>query len=161
MKIIFLDIDGVLDIFNPAILLQELLESALLRLKRIVDETDAKIVIVSDWRYGHAKYIDRTKSMDRHIPIRDNWKQLVDTFGKYDMMIYDVSPWDDRLKSRSEEIADYLTCHADITHYVILDDCYSDTYESSPELRSRLVFVDANRALQERDVESVLSILAG
>ncbi len=43
MKVIFLDIDGVLDIFELEKLLQELLEPALLRLKRIVAETGAKL----------------------------------------------------------------------------------------------------------------------
>lgn len=161
MKIVFLDIDGVLDIFNPAELLQELLEPALLRLKRIVTETDAKIVVISDWRYGDEKYTYRIKPKNEYIQVCENWKQLVDTFKKYDLVIYDVSPWDDELKTRSDEIMHYLSCHSDITHFVILDDCYSDRYESSPELRSRLVFVDANRALQECDVELALSILAG
>ncbi len=48
----FLDIGSVLDIFDPNTIIQELLESALKRLRRIVKETDAKIVIISNWRYG-------------------------------------------------------------------------------------------------------------
>ncbi len=52
MRIIFLDIGGVLDIFDPNTILQKLLESALKRLRRVVKETDAKIVIISNWRYG-------------------------------------------------------------------------------------------------------------
>ena len=160
MKVIFLDIDGVLDVFDPAAWLQELLGPALMRLKRIVDETDAKVVVVSDWRYGHEKYMDRVKPEERYAQVRDNWKQLVAAFREFEMIIHDVSPWEDGLKTRSDEIAHYLSIHPDITRYVILDDCYSDRYESAPELRSRLVFVDASKALQERDVELALSILA-
>lgn len=43
---------------------------------------------------------------------------------------------------------------------IFSDDFYSDRYESYPELKSSLVFVDANRALQDCDVELALSILA-
>ncbi len=159
MKVIFLDIDGVLDIFEPEKLLQELLEPALLRLKRIVAETGAKIVVISNWRYGNEKYIHRIKPENEYIQECQNWKQLAETFRRFDLAIYDVSPWEDGLKTRSEEIMHYLSSHSDITRFVILDDCYSDRYESYPELKSRLVFVDANRALQERDVELALSIL--
>lgn len=160
MKIIFLDIDGVLDIFNTEELLQELLEPALLRLRRIVTETDAKIVVISNWRYGSEKYTDRIRPESGFVQERENWKQLVEVFKEYDLEIYDVSPWDDMLETRSEEIRQYLNLHTDITHFVILDDCYFDRYEGYNELKSRLVFVDANKALQECDVELALSILA-
>lgn len=160
MKVVFLDIDGVLDIFEPTEQFQKLLEPALLRLKRMIAETEAKIVVISNWRYGHERYTHRIKSENEYLKERRNWEQLVRTFREYDLAIYDVSPWEDGLKTRSEEITCYLNSRSDITSFVILDDCYSDRYESSDELKSRLVFVDANKALQDRDVELALRILA-
>lgn len=66
---------------------------------------------------------------------------------------------EDSLTNRSEEILDYLTRHSEIESYVILDDCFSDDYSQYPELQERLVFVDANQALQDYDVEKAMGIL--
>lgn len=59
MKIIFLDVDGVLDIFNKEQYIQVLRKDAVFRLKRIVDETEAKIVFISNWRYGRIVMLKR------------------------------------------------------------------------------------------------------
>ncbi len=67
MKVIFLDIDGVLnadDDFggrskpNPRIHgILGVSRSKVKRLKRILDETGAKIVLVSSWKYDYHNYI--------------------------------------------------------------------------------------------------------
>ncbi len=72
---------------------------------------------------------------------------------------YDVSPWEDQIETCSDEIMYYLNANSSITNFVILDDCYSDRYDKYDELKSRLVFVDANEALQECDVEKALNTL--
>lgn len=66
---------------------------------------------------------------------------------------------EDSLTNRSEEILDYLKRYSEIESYVILDDCFSDDYSQYPELQERLVFVDANQALQDCDVEKAMGIL--
>lgn len=114
MKVIFLDVDGVLDIFNTEQYMQVLLKDAVQRLKRIVDETDAKIVVASNWRYGCDRYKDRIKDLKRYPQIES---------------------------------------------FVILDDCFSDDYSQYPQLQKKLVFVDANQALQDCDVEKAVGIL--
>lgn len=59
MKIIFLDVDGVLDIFNKEQYIQVLRKDAVFRLKRIVDEKESKIVVISNWRYGRIVMLKR------------------------------------------------------------------------------------------------------
>lgn len=159
MKIIFLDVDGVLDIFNREQNMQDILKSAVLRLKRIVDETEAKIVIISNWRYGCDQYKNRIKDQQNYSQECDNWPQLSKALGEADLEIYDVTPWEDSLSTRSEEIIEYQKRHPDIEHFVILDDCFSDDYSQYEELKQRLVFVNANQALQDRDVERAIRIL--
>lgn len=159
MKVIFLDVDGVLDIFNTEQYIQVLMEDAVLRLKRIVDETKAKIVVISNWRYGSHWYVDRSEEKQRYPQECDNWPSLGKKLNKYGMQIYDVTPWEDALTTRSEEILAYLKRHPDIVSFVILDDCFSDDYSQYPKLQENLVFVDANQALQECDVEKAIGIL--
>lgn len=43
--------------------------------------------------------------------------------------------------------------------YVILDDCFQDDYSSDREIRSHLVFVDALKGLQEKDIIKAFTIL--
>lgn len=159
MKVIFLDIDGVLDIFNTEQYMQVLMKDAVQRLKRIVDETDAKIVVASNWRYGCDQYKDRIKERQHYPQECDNWLLLAKVLGEYDMEIQDVTPWEDSLTTRSEEILEYVKRHPQIESYVILDDCFSDDYSQFPELQKKLVFVDANQALQDYDVEKAVGIL--
>ncbi len=49
---IFLDIDGVLDVFNKNADIQKLLPDTVERLKNLVNRTKSDVVIISDWRYG-------------------------------------------------------------------------------------------------------------
>ncbi len=110
---IFLDIDGVLDVFNKNADIQKLLPDTVERLKNLVNRTKADVVIISDWRYG----------------------------------------------SRAAEIRQYLKEHPAIKRYVILADCLGDTYESDPELRKHLVFVDALTGLQDKDLLAACEIM--
>lgn len=159
MKVIFLDIDGVLDVFNREEYIQVLREDALLRLKKLVDKTDARIVVISGWRYGSPWYTDRLQEKQRFPQECDNWPVLVKAFREWKLEVYDVTPWEESLPTRSEEIMKYLEEHPEIERYVILDDCFGDDYSQCPELRQKLVFVDANRALQDCDVEKALGML--
>jgi len=142
---IFLDIDGVLDIFNPKLYYQELLPDALERLAKLVHRTKANVVVVSDWRYG-------SRECEKSTPqSRDNWKQLQDALASHDVKIADVTTCETGYANRTAEIKAYLSEHPEITRYVILDDCYSDDYSSDEEIKSHLVFIDALVGLQDKD----------
>lgn len=114
MKVVFLDVDGVLnsddwawDLFNKygvQVYRENILyEPALLQLRRIINETDAKIVISSSWRKIPSAYND-----------------LKMWLNKYGMAIYDKTPYVG--KTRGHDISAWLKKHSGIDEYVILDD---------------------------------------
>ncbi len=155
---IFLDIDGVLDIFSSKRVTQELLPQAVQNLKELVDRTKADVVIISDWRYGSLEY--REKACERgYEKIIPNWDNLVATLEKADIQIKDVTPWDDSIVNRTGEIKQYLEEHPWIKRYVILDDCFRDNYESDKEIQKHLVFIDALKGLQKEDLISACAIM--
>lgn len=155
---IFLDIDGVLDIYNPDSHLQELMPQAVRTLKSLATRTKADIVIISDWRYGAEQYREkaRERGYDRNI---DNWDNLMEVFAREEIKICGVTPWDDKIENRTGEIRRYLAGRPGIRRYVILDDCFGDQYESDRELQKHLVFVDALKGLQEKDLLSACRVM--
>lgn len=155
---IFLDIDGVLDVFNPDISVQELIPQAVQDLKELIDRTKADVVIISDWRYGSPEFREKAlkRGYDKSIA---NWDNLIKTFEKAEIHIQDITPWDDGIANRTGEIKRYLEEHPSIKRYVILDDCFGDKYESDKELQKHLVFVDALKGLQKDNCMSVCTIM--
>jgi hypothetical protein len=115
MKVIFLDIDGVLNVIPQGhdafggIFHSDFVDN----LKRIIDETDAKIVISSSWRHsGLQKMLDMWEF--RNLPgevigVTPDLYRFLDFEGERTMV-------------RGDEIQAVLNIHPEITHYVILDD---------------------------------------
>lgn len=129
MKIIFLDIDGVLNTSatfkrryyeykKSGILWLEIDEFRLQLLQKIVKETNAKIVLSSTWRSGFVKNNNNNNII---IPTFDKSKQLLNIFKKYDLDIYDITPYDKNMW-RENEILEYLKNRDDVESFVIFDD---------------------------------------
>lgn len=116
MKVIFLDIDGVLNVMFPKHDLygREFHPHLVDNLRYIIDETNAKIVITSTWRSDGIEYS------------RDMWK-----YRNLPSEIIGITP-NLRYKyntslCRGEEIKLYIEkCGKDISKYVIIDDDYKD-----------------------------------
>ena len=122
MKIIFLDIDGVLNTDRQIRInnLEQIKDIkfdpiAMKNLKKIVEESKAKIVITSTWR----------------VHRQDNgylWRELIRNFEMYNLdtnTLLDITPVIDRnmkTELREKEILDWLTKHKNIEKFVILDD---------------------------------------
>ncbi len=87
MKLVFLDIDGVLDVFSSKSYLQTLLPGAVERLRRIVERTVAKIVVISTWRFGSESCRKICEEQKSHQQECDNWPQLVSTLESNGMEI--------------------------------------------------------------------------
>jgi len=111
MKVIFLDIDGVLNVIpqghdnHGAIFHQHFIDN----LKYIIDSTNAKIVISSSWRLSGlqamlAMWEDR--SLCGEIIGVTGYRKDLDCFSK----------------QRGTEIQEYVDKHPEIERYVILDD---------------------------------------
>lgn len=151
MKIIFLDIDGVLNsdeyfdkIKNLNIEgIQNKVEVEKIKLlKQAIDITGAKVVLTSSWRY------------------RTNAKYLKELLLEYDI-IPDSTPYLNN--RRGLEIKEWLEEHSDIENFVILDDEVSSTYDEY--LLERLIKIsngnggNFGEGLQEKDVKEIVKRL--
>lgn len=116
MKIIFTDVDGVLnEDTTPSRTKTRMIfvdEEKLLRLKRIVDETGAKIVLSSTWRY------------DRNDPkYNGDFLELREAFHNVGLDFFDFTPVDAIGIRRGMEIKAWLGLHrGEVEQFIILDD---------------------------------------
>lgn len=115
IKVIFLDIDGVLNnrrTTRTTTCTHYTFVSARLvkNLKRIVDETGAKVVLSSDWRY------------DRDNPMcNGDFLELRGELRRYGIQFYGFTP-ELPTAHRGAEIEQWLQNHTEVENYVILDD---------------------------------------
>lgn len=155
MKIIFLDIDGVLngryteESFGGYVFVSD---EKIILLKEIVDSTNANIVLTSTWRRGW--YIK-----DRH-PSQSSeevwlFEALQEKLGEYGLELTDYT---EELGHRGEEISKWLKNHNGeaVESYVVIDDMDED--ELRPHT-SRLIKTNSAEALTESDVDEAIKIL--
>ena len=183
MKVIFLDIDGVMNCQ------EELLElyhkngpssdntlpspTKCKLLKKIVDTTGAEIVLSSSWRLslsGIQTVIDTFKPYGLRLDgftqdgvpqswfIGTNYKNIKP---KYTHSCYDpyVPNHEGRcIDDRGAEIAYWLIKHPEVSTYVILDDESSDIIDWHP---NNLVKTSLHKGLTEEEVLKCIEILGG
>lgn len=131
-KVIFLDIDGVLNSVDSMVAffkwmpkgtriqMEDRLDSVSIGLlRRVCIKTDAKIVISSTWRMG------RTIEDFVDIFARHGW----DNFPIIGMTPIGCKIAEITFRTRGHEIQDWLTHHPEVTEYIIIDDD-SDMLES-------------------------------
>ena len=153
MKVIFCDVDGVLnnsgtDTRSPSGYAG--VSNVLIRkLKTIVSETGAGIVLSSDWRLVKD---DPEHGKDYRYLVR----RLRFAGG---LRILDHTP-DISWKDRGQEIRQYLKQHPNVTEYVILDDLPFRDFLIN-DLLSNLVLTDPRKGLTDEDVERAIQILRG
>ncbi len=110
MKVIFLDFDGVITIPPKWYLKADKIKWV----KKIVDETGAKIVVSSSWRMDSVEEtIDKMIGRPKRCPRNKMLYWLIDN-------LYDVTHTYKGL--RGQEIKDWLNERNDIENYVIIDD---------------------------------------
>ena len=151
MKIIFLDIDGVLNTKdyreNPEVdyFEQPISELHMCLLEYLVKTTGAKIVLSSTWREYWEKGEEQTDRFGDYI------NKL---FDKYGLEIYDKTP---ELRDRSDEIDAWKNLHqGEVESYVILDDF---DFDWSEENEKYLVKTSDEAGLDEEAVERTVGIL--
>lgn len=115
MKVIFLDVDGVLNGeqfynqcwdkygYKDAVMQMVLDQQCLLRLFYIVNKTGAEVVLSSSWRVNH-----RSFAMVR------------DQLNFYKISVYGCTP--NNHKSRGEQVTEWLRANPGVEEYVVLDD---------------------------------------
>lgn len=139
MKIIFLDVDGVLNSDNSKSRLP-LSKKLLKNLREIVKATNARIVVSSTWRRDEFAM----KKLRRALEFKK-------------MKIYSMTTihYFKHGQVRGDEIDMWLKNHDDIENYVILDDCY-DFHEHQLQ---NFVQTDYKVGLSENDVKKAIDIL--
>lgn len=116
MKVIFLDIDGVLNVIGQGYddfgqLFHKHFED---NLRWIIDSTEAKIVISSTWRFSGLENMQRMWK-ERNLP-----GEVIDITIDLGMHQDDDGFW--QSEPRGDEIQIYLNLNPHITQFVIIDD---------------------------------------
>ena len=153
MKVIFLDIDGVL---NSAAYQAEwggdppsnVDETRMPLLCRVLEETGAVIVLSSSWR--------RLWHPDPALRA-PGWKAVGESFARFGVEVFDRTP-DYAGNNRDREVRDWLTVHGgEVESFVILDD-YGYGWG---DLSDRLVRTDMRkgRGLMESHVQKAIALL--
>lgn len=139
MKIIFLDIDGVLNYENSK---NKVEEEKVKLLKEIVDRTGAEIVLSSDWRYWWEKP-------------DDDFKLLIDKLNKFGLKLISKTP-ETAHGYRGAEIHQWLNewTGESVERFVILD----DNIDMKPYM-DRLAWTDFKYGLSKRAVKRSVKLL--
>jgi len=138
MKIIFLDVDGVLNSVQDRFSWTIESDKHLILLACIVRRTNAKIVVSSSWR---------------NCSLLDTLKKRLNDFS---MSIYDKTCCSEH-GIRGLEIKEWLDNHNDIESFVILDDEAFDIKEHFP---NNFVQTSMKVGLQKEDAEKCIAILS-
>lgn len=153
MKVLFLDVDGVLnEDTTPTRTKSRVIfidEEKLMRLKRIVDATGAKIVLSSTWRY------------DRDDPrYNADFLELQEAFHNVGLDFYDFTPIDAIGIRRGMEIKAWLGLHPEVERYIILDDALFD-YEARGLLPHLVKTEFCDGGLTEELTQEAIVLLLG
>ncbi len=163
-KVIFLDIDGVLntniqsteqqgEICDKAFIAAEKVEL----LKELVLRTSAVIVLHSGWKFW----------FDEHLcPVRKEARSLVELLGHNGLWIQDVTPdftTEEIRKAKkfslvkAKEIKAWLEAHPETGPWIVLDDLYLH----DEEVEAHQIKTNPETGLTEEDVESGVRMLGG
>ena len=151
MKVIFLDVDGVL---NNAVTTERspsgykgVSGDLIRKLRRIAAATGAQIVLSSDWR------------LVRDDPVHGrDYLYLVRKLRFFGNLRISGHTDDISWNKRGKEIRRYREDHQEITEFVVLDDIpFSDFFHR--DLMRHLVLTDQKKGLTEKDVDKAIRIL--
>lgn len=153
MRVVFLDFDGVLNsaYYNHVLESKGLLcsdefgaifdPSCTRNLGRIIEETDAKIVITSSW-----------KSLMSYRDFLNMWRER-----NLPGQVIDVCPNRAGCRNRGDEIDSWLSECKEKCQYVIIDDMWADNFNEHQI--SHLLVVNPYFGIEESDVERAIIML--
>lgn len=155
MKVIFLDVDGVLNTPSSESRCGEYIgidDEKVERLKKIVEKTNAGIVLVSTWK----KF---WRGEEKLKPLQDYLATYLDEkMAKQGLKAVDKTKdrSDGQYLSRGEGILEYVYRN-NVDNFVILDDCQFD-YDGC-DLTDKLIKTCQTEGLTDEQVEKVCEIL--
>lgn len=138
MKIIFLDVDGVLNQLQ-----KYHVDRKCVKLLSGVVTSDVRIVLTSSWRMGFDRNIDKCSEQVKKL------RKIMQEYG------IDVLYRTEKLGDRREEVLSWLN-GKNIDSYVILDDDKSE-YSSLNGLNFYLV--NHKTGLVQKDIKNILKLL--
>lgn len=153
MKVLFLDVDGVLNhrgVFRTGNGASPLCKECVARLANLVGRTSASIVLSSTWRLGgerssHVQKLKEAGVLDR---AHNDWRTI-------DMPVNDDAIIIPYIERRGSEIAEWLSRHPEVVRYAIVD----DDSDMLPEQLPFFVQTTFDTGLQDEHVEQIVSIL--
>lgn len=154
MKVIFLDVDGVLNDKNtqrtteaPGIGIDDI---KIQYLKNIVDATNAQIVLCSGWKLGWShNFANQSASV----------QYLTNKLINYGLTIIDRTYDPDGFSHRGEGIKNWLANHPIVDAWVVLDDDIFPDYEEQGIIPHLVKSSFYNKGLTEELVEQAIKIL--
>lgn len=155
MKVIFLDFDGVITTpetkWNIGLVYVK-------RIKRICDETGAKLVISSSWqRYSGTKNESREERVNNWLKgiLMKGYRGYIKKFFKD--YTYDMSGrfYGEYGNDRGSDIKSWLVRHPEVTNYVIID----DEGDMMNEQLFNFVQTDWVFGIQDREVKLAIDVL--
>lgn len=155
MKIIFLDVDGVLNNTRTAETFEDYIfvsDEKIELLKEIVDKTDAKIVLSSSWRRGWQAKDNNPRCAHDEVRLFNAFELKLGEHGLH-LMGYTPHLW-----HRGKEIARWLEdwTGESIESFVILDDLDKEFLKPHS---NRLIQTKISEGLTKDHVEQAVSIL--
>lgn len=156
MKVIFLDIDGVLNTPSSESRCGEYIgidDEKVEKLKKIVEKTKTEIVLISTWK----KYWRKEEKLK---PLQDYSANYLDEkLAKQGLKAIDKTKdkADGRYLSRGESILEYVYRN-NVENYIILDDCQFD-YEGLG-LTDYFIKIKQTEGLTEAQAEKACKILS-
>lgn len=158
MKIIFLDVDGVLNNENTKASAPSgcmgVEDKLISKLVKIVTETDAKIVLTSDWKIGWESF---------DIYCSEDAKYLNRKLKKYGLKIsaktYDDHIYDRFFEDRGRGIHKFLEKVQNVESYVVIDDHTFTDFDD--EIMLYLALTDYKTGLTDEDTAKAIFILNG
>lgn len=168
-KVIFLDIDGVLNSDRTLYESISLEDDLILNLKALIDKTGAKIILSSSWRLSSeaiATLMDKIDKFDLVVSgmicngVDLDWikrfkfdvtKKYLDT--RFD---YDENRQIKITHDRGAEIFKWLSEHKEVESFVILDD---EDFDIKNYFPNQLIKTNFKTGLTKQDVEKAINIL--
>ena len=156
MKIIFLDLDGVLTTLSTK--WQTFHPDCVKALKRVLDATGANIVLSSCWRHGFIDWRTENNCLVHHTQALPVLKEMFIECGLPADTLISKTP--DILNSnatRGEEISLWLKKHGEefgVQQFIVLD----DSSDVEPHFE-HFVQTDGELGMNEKDADKAISLL--
>lgn len=152
MKVIFLDIDGVLNFDGTEARAPcgccGIADKKVSLLHKIIEATGAKVVLTSSWKDEWEKDFDASSPTGQYLERKMN-RHGIHVLDK----TTDVTPY-----RRGEGIHNWLLKNTHVTDWVVLDDEQFPDY-GDYDIPSRLVRTTNRDGLTEKDVQNAIKIL--